>query len=732
MAIRDALAALFSSRASTEQVQWLGPSLRQMVLGLTAEELYRTQPHLRIVLDFVARNVAHLGLPSFERIEDNDRRRLIDDPLAQLFARPNPSMTRYELIETLVLDLGLYDIAYWLVAEVPDSPSGWRLQPIPPSWVLGHAGGTAFAPGSYKVRMPNGTTEEIASEDMLVFHGWNPGRPKQGTSPVETLKQILAEQIQAWSYREQVWQRGGRAGAVITRPAGADWSDAARERFVTDWKARWTGATGAKAGGTPILEDGMTINNLGFSAREDEWAEVAKVALSTVAAVYHVNPVMVGILDNANFSNTKEFRKMLYSETLGPLLAMIEDRINTFLVPRVTKAKGAYVEFNIQEKMQGDFEEQAAVFSSAVGRPWMVADEARAKFNMPALGGDAELLVTPLNVLVGGQASPRDGQTAGGGGNAVITTDAATIASVATNTGLTTDDIVARVNAATALIRAGFDPTESLVSVGLDPIRHLGLLPVTIQKPIEPEGTVDEELVDAISTGAPKRGAKDAGARRVKAEPGPEDAAQVEEVMLGFFKRQRSVVLARLGAKAPLWWDEKRWNDELAADLLDLSLGLTASAARAMLARAGIDPDQYDVERTKAFLKAVAESRAALINQATLQQVEAIVDGVGPADADSPAHAFDVADSTRAGTIGATLATTYATFATVEAGRQTSAASKTWLVMSGRPRPEHAQMDGETVGIDDTFSNGAKWPGDPVLGADGVAGCTCEVEIVYG
>ena len=155
-----------------------------------------------------------------------------------------------------------------------------------------------------------------------------------GTSPVETLKQVLAEQVQAWSYREQVWQRGGRVGAYLTRPKDAKWSDAARERFARDWKDRWTGKDGKKAGGTPILEDGMELKRIGFNAREEEWSEVAKLALSTVAAVYHVNPVMVGILDNANFSNTKEFRKMLYTETLGPMLAMIEDRINTFLVPR--------------------------------------------------------------------------------------------------------------------------------------------------------------------------------------------------------------------------------------------------------------------------------------------------------------------------------------------------------------------------------------------------------------
>jgi hypothetical protein len=40
-------------------------------------------------------------------------------------------------------------------------------------------------------------------------------------------------------------------------------------------------------------------------------------------------------------------------------------------------------------------------------------------------------------------------------------------------------------------------------------------------------------------------------------------------------------------------------------------------------------------------------------------------------------------------------------------------------------------MDGETVAIDDKFSNGADWPGDPVLGAEGVAGCNCGVTVNY-
>ena len=37
-------------------------------------------------------------------------------------------------------------------------------------------------------------------------------------------------------------------------------------------------------------------------------------------------------------------------------------------------------------------------------------------------------------------------------------------------------------------------------------------------------------------------------------------------------------------------------------------------------------------------------------------------------------------------------------------------------------------MNGETVRIDEVFSNGLRWPGDPVGGADNNAECHCRAE----
>lgn len=616
--------------------------LAKMVAGQSVEQLWRTQPYLRTVVTFIARNVAQLGLHTFQRIDENDRRRLRDDPVALALSAPNPDTTTFELIYATIADLALYDRAHWIVAEDPDRPSGWQIRQIPPAWIVGTGGGSVFAAGWYDVQSPNGSKHRVDAEQMLTFHGWNPGDPTSGSSPVAALRQILAEQVHAQAYRQQRWMNGGRVGAVLTRPAGVSWSDDARSRFAAAWKARWTGDNGPEAGGTPILEDGMTLQAVGFSAEQDQFIDAAKLSLQIVASVYHVNPTMVGQLDNANYSNVREFRRGLYGDTLGPTLGQFEDRVNTFLVPRLTKAPGVYVEFNIAEKLQGSFEEQAAVFSTAVGRPYMTADEARSRQNMPALGGDAAELVTPLNVLVGGQASPRDSG-----------------------------------------------------SQNVDP---------------------------AADSPPEERSAR----LRVKAAAPPTVVEKAEQVLAAFFARQGRSVASAQGE-----WDDERWNRELADELAAVNVLAATAAGKATLEALGLDVDVYDESITLAWLRTAAEGQAEAINEATRAEVQAAVQDDEDSDPGGAVAAlFTGVVAARAVQLARTQVTAMSGFGAREAVQQSGVkASKTWRVRSSNPRKSHARLDGESVPVGDTFSNGSRWPGDSKLSPDERSGCTCELEI---
>src|SRR5699024_9068254 len=110
MALLESIRALLG-RGDTQYntISYVGPTANQ-VLGMSNEDLFRTQPHLRTVVTFVARNVAQLSLHAFERVSDTDRRRISGTPLTKLLTMPNPGTTGYELMYRLVADMKLHDV----------------------------------------------------------------------------------------------------------------------------------------------------------------------------------------------------------------------------------------------------------------------------------------------------------------------------------------------------------------------------------------------------------------------------------------------------------------------------------------------------------------------------------------------------------------------------------------------------------------------------------------------
>ena len=385
------------------------------VNGLSASQLYETQPALRSVISFLADNVAGLPLKCYVRKKDGGRERDRDSSLALLLKSPNMWSTGHELIRATVSEYLLYDDSVWLTIPA-DTPSGWTVAVIPHDWLKSKTR-DGLEVDYIKVRSKYMTDEvRITPDDFIRFTGWSPHGSASASSRIEALKQILSEQISAWNFRNGVWKNQGRVQQWISRPADTPWGEDARKRFADSWKNRFAGNEGTNTGGTPLLEDGMRLETTTFNAREAQWAEATKLSREDVCAVYHVNPGLIYHTDATTYASAKDNARALYSDTLAPLLDMIEERINAFLVPRLGLDATHYCEFDLDAKLQGSFEERAGIMQSSVGAPWMTRNEARAMLNLPAIDGGDEL-VTPLNVLTGGQSSPSDVDGVEGGYN---------------------------------------------------------------------------------------------------------------------------------------------------------------------------------------------------------------------------------------------------------------------------------------------------------------------------
>lgn len=398
MGILDKLRPVYN----VEQTVYITP---EYVKGMSATKLYETQPALRSVISFLADNVAGLPLKCYVRKPDGGRERDRDSSLAKLLKNPNEWSTCHELIRATVSEYLLHDDSLWLTIPA-NTPSGWTVAVIPHDW-LSPKTRDGLEVDYIKVRTPYNGDTVLKPDDYIRFIGWSPYGSASSSSRIGALKQILSEQISAWNFRNSVWKNQGRVQQWISRPADTPWADGARDRFAKSWKNKFAGDDGTNTGGTPLLEDGMRIETTTFNAREAQFAEATKLSREDVCAVYHVNPGLIYHTDAQTYASVKDNARALYSDTLAPILDMIEERINAFLVPRLGLDETHYCEFDLDAKLQGSFEERAGIMQSSVGAPWMTRNEARAMLNLPAIDGGDEL-VTPLNVLTGGQASPND------------------------------------------------------------------------------------------------------------------------------------------------------------------------------------------------------------------------------------------------------------------------------------------------------------------------------------
>lgn len=683
-------------------------NVMETVMGMSGADLYETQDALHAVVDFKANAIAALPLKVYTRGDDGDRQRDTKSDTALLLKYPNDSMTTFDLVSATVHEIGIAGWALWLRRRDKKSPSGWSLDPVPTSWVM-NAKTDGFRILEYQICNPNGGTPQWYPADQFIrFAYYNPASPTQALSPIKPLKNILNEQINAYAFRNQLWAGQGRFNAYITRDKDApEWTKEQRDRFLKAWKESRTG-NGKLTGQIPILEDGMEMKVAQFNSKEAEWVEATQLSREAVAAVYHINPAQVWSTDGQTYASVKENARSLYVDSLGPDIRMITDVLNTFLLPSIGADSRTYVEFDLQAKLAGSFEEQATILSTAVGAPWLTRAEARERMNLPRIDGTDELIV-PLNVLEGGQPSPKTPLGDGG------------------------DTGKAQVPAEKSL--------ESPIESNLPGV-------------CSEKGTETPEMKNEAPEGPRKV--------KYKGTPRIDDVQEVTTVYRKFYRRQSKSVLAAIDRsrdKGTLvqtkaaddlerdWFDMDRWNKELRDDLTRSLMRISVKNIRDILEDLGQDTSIFDDDTIRDYIVGYAEHLAIKANETTLKDLIRAVEDADSFDdpnalKSTPKGVFEYAEDVRANSAGKSVATNtkgWSSCMAVKASGNESRTMKTWVVTSSNPRPSHARLNGQTIPYstvwedgkarDSVFSNDLRWPGDWSYDAGEVAGCCCELEI---
>jgi HK97 family phage portal protein len=359
--------------------------------------LYRRQPWLYAVVNTLSRGIAAMPLKLYERRGDA-RVRDRDSRLARLLARPYERLTTFQLIERLVADICVYGNAIAVKGVYRDGAPTIFATLSPRHFAIDRD-------GDYIHRHPE-TGKETGYRRERVYHAafYNPDDGTFGVSPMEPLRQTLAIEDAAQRLAVANFGNGARPSGVLRTDQDLSKEKIAELRAGVARMYKGVDKTGLPA----ILTNGLDWKSMSWDMQQAAVVEFRKLTREEVAAVYHVPPPVVGILDHATFANITEQNRMLVQHAFRPWAALIEETLGAQLIADFGDPAVLYAEFDFRDMLKGSPLDQFTAYGQAINAGWMTQNEVRELENLPRIDDpDADRLHRPLNLT----PAPEEGGT---------------------------------------------------------------------------------------------------------------------------------------------------------------------------------------------------------------------------------------------------------------------------------------------------------------------------------
>jgi len=407
---------------------------------------------------------AKLPLGVHELLPDGSNRPAPQHPLERVIRyQANPQMSAFTMRETGMAHDLTWGNAYSLIAR--DGMGVIReLWPVATERmeVERHAEGERV----YTYTRQNGTREELDASQVFHVPGLSWDGVK-GYSVIRQARETIGLGLAAEEHGARFFGEGATTNFVLS--TGGKLSDDALKHLSAQVKEQKVGLTNAWK--PWILEEGLKPEIVSMPNDDAQWLETRKHQVTDIARWFRIPPHKLADLERATFSNIEHQGLEYVTDALMGWLTRWEQAIGMQLLGADWIGLGGrfYVKFNVNALLRGDFKTRMEGY--AIGSQWgFVSANQVAKLEdwAPIPGGDA--LLRPLTHIATGDLDAN---------------------------GLTLED---RVNAAGVLVRAGYEPTEVNAALGLPPIAHTGLVPITVQ--VDPSTLTQPSRNGATPAGA--------------------------------------------------------------------------------------------------------------------------------------------------------------------------------------------------------------------------------------
>jgi HK97 family phage portal protein len=611
-------------------------------------------------------------------------------PVAQLFnKRPNPlwSAAVYKLLIFLQMELVGQHFSYadrgptgegeiseiWPIFDPVELVVDDRTDPLKPALLGGrvlHNQGAAGLSTSV-----NGMTPLLPSE-LLWLRYPDPADPWGCLPPLRAAAWATDLDNYARMWQAGEFRNGGTPPGVVYL---GDVSDEQFAQIKASYEARSTGPMNARR---MLFTAGPTkpdFVRLGFNPAEMSYIQSREANSTDIMRAFGVSK---DLLDGAaTYENRREAKVHLWTETIMGKLQVIESEIDRQLLPE--DALRAVFDVRKIDALRENADSISKRTSQDFRSGYTLIDEARAAIGLPALPNKAgQKLFVPRGA-----------------------TDAAAAE-------------IGAVESPAEIAEAANEAQGALVDVGELSIRR-----------------------------------ESPAARR---SPAPLDRAQIQRAYARFTAmgqravarlagKQRAVVLRNLERQSKRsregdLFDEAYWNEQTTDTLREWLTQVFEAGGERTSSALGLSFDTFS-DSVLAKMQSRLEYLAGKVTRTTAEAIaKALLEPGVAAGEDVPDLAarltavFDELFSSRAELIARTETVSGFNAASRDAAQGSGiVTAKRWLTAGdGRVRDSHAAIDGEQVALDEPYSIGVMFPGDPDGDPEETVGCRCVEEYVLG
>jgi HK97 family phage portal protein len=266
-----------------------------------------------------------------------------DHPIVKLFSRPNPWTSWSQLTGMGSIHRNLSGEDFWFLADVKGDPivtgpaAADPMAPIDLPVAIHSISGRNVGDDrgddgrilNWKIALRSGKEKKYPPASVLHFRDYDPTDPLRGVGPVEVARRQLSIAFQAERYGEATLRSGG-PGAFIVYENELSTETQAGFQAEIDQVMEQPRA----AGKLKVLTGKPTVVPIPSNPKDMLSIDQLEWSRDVVASLLNVPLPIIGVLDNATYSNMKEAWRQFWLARVAYMLT-VEDVINSSFFPRL-------------------------------------------------------------------------------------------------------------------------------------------------------------------------------------------------------------------------------------------------------------------------------------------------------------------------------------------------------------------------------------------------------------